>query len=283
VMGTYRRISMDGGLHRKVPWATFIFLTIAFFVGHHDLGYPLASMEGQIDRSEEDALRATIEGSLGRRVMLLSLGLFSVIGLMRKGFSKFEINGFLGWLMLFFVFWSFFSIGWAADPLLTFRRLAVFAILLLTTMELATRVSLSYMPLFAFCSTALYLLIGLSAEVILGAFHPSLAEYRFAGTVHPNGQGVNCAFMFLAAVSLAGCVKRGRGVFLIAALVAFIFLILTRSRTSFIGAVFTQILYWMLISYNSKRSSFILSICGTLSICWLIYLLSIVPTNRCSF
>jgi hypothetical protein len=71
---------MDGGLNRKVPWATFIFLTIAFFVGHHDLLYPLDTIEGQVDGSEEDALSGTIEGSPSRRVMLLSLGLFSVIG-----------------------------------------------------------------------------------------------------------------------------------------------------------------------------------------------------------
>ncbi|MGH9955505.1 MAG: O-antigen ligase family protein [Pyrinomonadaceae bacterium] len=253
-----------------------MFLTMALFVGHHDLLYPRYAIEGGFDRSEEDALGAAIEGSVSRRVMLVSLGLFSVIGLIRKGFSKLTINGLLGWLMLVFVFWSFVSIGWAADSLLTFRRLTVFAILLLATMALATRWSLSYMPLFAFFSTALYLLIGLSAELILGTFHPSLAEYRFAGTVHPNGQGVNCAFMFLAAVSLAGCVKRGRSFFLIAALVAFMFLILTKSRTSFIGTLVAQILYWMVMSYYSKKSSFILSVCGTLSICWLIYPLFLI-------
>ena len=210
--------------------------------------------------------------------MLVSLGLFSVIGLMRKGFSKLEINGVLGWLMLFFVVWSFASIGWAADPDLTFRRLTVFAILLLTTIALATRWSLSYMPLFAFFSTSLYLLIGLSAELILGTFHPSLAEYRFAGTVHPNGQGVNCAFMFLAAVSLAGSVKRGRSVFLVAALVAFIFLILTKSRTSFIGTLVAQSLYWMVIAYTSKRSSFILSILWDFK--HLLAYLSFIPYSR---
>ena len=64
VMGTYRRISTDGGLNRKVPWATFIFLTMALFVGHHDLRYPRYAIEGGFDRSEDDALRATIEGSL---------------------------------------------------------------------------------------------------------------------------------------------------------------------------------------------------------------------------
>lgn len=261
---------MDGALKRKVPWRTFIFLTVVFFVGHQNLLYPLASMEGRFDTSEEDALRGTIEGSPSRRVMLLSLALFSVIGLMRGGSSKFQINGFLGWLMLFFVCWSFVSIGWAVDPSLTFTRLISFAISLLTALALASRFSINCIPLFVFLNTSLYLLTGLSAEVILGAFHPSLAEYRFAGTVHPNVQGVNCAFMFLAAVSLSGCVKRGRSFFLIASLVAFIFLILTKSRTSFISMLIAQTLHWMLLSSNSKEAILIKSIFWGTGISWLI-------------
>lgn len=281
-MGSYRRMTTDGGLKRKAPWRTFIFLTVVFFVGHQNLLYPLASMEGRFDTSEEDALRGTVEGSPSRRVMLLSLGLFSVIGLMRGGFSKFQITGFLGWLILFFVCWSFVSIGWAADAGLTFTRLVSFAISLLTALALASRFPINCIPLFVFLNTSLYLLIGLSAEVILGAFHPSLAGYRFAGTVHPNVQGVNCAFMFLAAVSLCGCVKRGRRFFLIASLVALIFLILTKSRTSFISVLIAQTLQWIVLSSNSKEAILTKSIFWGTGISWLICCLFLIVGGNLS-
>jgi O-antigen ligase len=246
---------------------------LVFFIAQHDVFF---SLKKSFDSLEEWALMNTIEGNPSRRVALLTLGLFSVICLMRNRSNQFEINGFLGWLLVFFIVWSFFSISWAVDPSLTFRRLIVFAISLLTALALASRFWISCIPLFVFLSASLYLLIGLSAEIILETFQPTLAEYRFAGTLHPNSQGVNCALMFLAGVSIAWSTKRGRSFFLTAALVAFIFLILTKSRTSFISALIAQTLHWTLLSSNSKKSIFIKSIFWGMGISWLIFLLFLI-------
>ena len=48
-----------------------------------------------------------------------------------------------------------------------------------------------------------YLAVGVGAELALGTFRPWSAEYRFAGTIHPNAQGVQLAVLCLASFCLA--------------------------------------------------------------------------------
>jgi exopolysaccharide production protein ExoQ len=75
-------------------------------------------------------------------------------------------------------------------------------------------------------------ILGLLAEVSLGTFRPWAADYRFAGTVHPNTQGPALAMLCLAAVTLAQDGSRGRVFFWLVFVVGLVLLLLTKSRAT---------------------------------------------------
>jgi O-antigen ligase len=241
----------------KVPWITFLFLFIVFFVVQHDLFISLLS-DTKFQPSAELSATATVQGNLVRRVAFLMLGIFGLIGLMREPRTVFKIYGFLGWLILFFLAWSFLSIAWAEEITLILRKLIVLAMLWLGILAVSKRFSLRDIIWFVLFSTSLYLIIGLSAELALGTFHPIASGYRFSGTLHPNQQGINCALLFLSGIAASQTTTRGRKYFLACALIGLFFLILTRSRTPFACAMAALFVHWSLVSSRSHKFAFIL-------------------------
>jgi O-antigen ligase len=238
-----------------------IILSIAFFFVSHDLHY--SRDKESINKTiayEEDV----IEGSLQRRIALLSLGLISLLSLLfTKNSNHIDWKNPLGWVLLFFGVWSLASVIWTIDLALTVRRLAVFAIFCLGAMAIANRYSVNFIPVCVFYITTLYLATGLSVELVSQTFQPLTSDFRFSGTINPNIQGINCSMMLLAAVSLSKCSNRNHVFFLFAAGLAFLFLILTKSRTSLFSVLLTLLVFFILSSSLSKASVYLL---GTLSI-----------------
>jgi O-antigen ligase len=77
-------------------------------------------------------------------------------------------------------------------------------------------------------------LIGVASVLWQGTFWQGDA-YRFGGTLHPNGQAVNCAILSLASIALycdQANAKPARWRWLILLCFAFCILLLTRSRTT---------------------------------------------------
>ena len=251
----------------RLPWVTFLFLAAVFFITKHKLFF---SLEENFNMPAEFFISATISGSLKRRIAFLSLGLFGLISLMLQRRSRLKINGFLGWLILFYLVWAFSSLVWAEDIALSFRRLVLLFMVCIGALAVAKNFSVREIILFAFFSTTLYLIIGLLAEIALGTFNPSQAEYRFAGTIHPNSQGLNCALLLLAAVCLAGSANRGRSFFLAIVIVALIFLIITKSRTAFASALLALFVYLALVSSIKRKLTLILGV--SLTFCLLLLL-----------
>jgi O-antigen ligase len=130
--------------------------------------------------------------------------------------------------------------------------------------------SLRNIIFFVILSTGFYLLIGITAEIALGTFRPFATGYRFAGTIHPSSQGVNCALLLLSSITAFQSVKRGRILFLVCMLIGFVFLILTKSRTSFTSAMLALFVYWALSSSTSSKITLILVV--SLTFCLLILL-----------
>ncbi len=251
----------------KIPWVTFIFLSVVFFVAQHDLFFSLMmeDMSWRVGIAD-----STLEGSAARRIVFLILGVFGIVCLMRRSRKPLKIYGLFGWLIVSYLLLAFLSLVWADSFALTFRRLVVFAMFCLGAVALAGCFSLRDIILYIFFSAIMFLLIGICAEVALGILRPFEPGYRFAGTQHPNSQGLNCALLLLSSFTAAWYMKRGYKFFVAGALIGLVFLVLTKSRSSFASAIFALFVYWSLVSSTSRKLTIVLVL--SLTFCLLMLL-----------
>lgn len=243
----------------KIPWISIIILTIIFFFSLHDFFY---SLRDSFHPSVELSLQAASEGSLKRRIGFFLIGYFGFIGLMRRPANLFKINGSLGWLILFFGTWALLSISWADDIALTFRKLIILGLFFIGALSVNKHFTIRDIFWFMFFSSFIYILIGLTAELALGTFHPLTTDYRFTGTLHSNRQGINCALLLFSSVYFALTTKQGRKYFIICALIGFVFLVLTKSRTPFASIIFVLLFYVILTRPRKLKSLKFALICG---------------------
>ena len=225
----------------RLPWLMFLFLAVVFFLMTYNLIF--AEMGGSNDSiSVNDLTAAITEGSLTRQIALISLALVAIASLLHhRSNVRLRVNGLLGWVFLGFMVWAFLSSIWAADVALTLKRLVILGILCVAAVAIVLRFSLRMIILWTVFTTTIFLLIGVFAELAFGTFTPFTSGYRFAGAMHPNVQGVDCALLLLSAVAAADIEKCQKLLFRGGALLGFVFLILTGSRTSFASVLLAQI------------------------------------------
>jgi exopolysaccharide production protein ExoQ len=231
----------------KTPWLIYLFLAGEFFLIYHDLTFSQGGFDSYFP-SEDLLTSAVTDGSPVRRIALLALGIFAIVTLVRhRAEGRLRFHGLLGWTLLAFVALALVSPLWAEDRALTFTRAAVFAILSIAAVAVARRFSYREIILWTFFCTAFFLVIGIAAELFFGQFRPFASGYRFAGTVHPNLAGIDCALLVFSGIAAAGHEKSKQMAFRVCALLGFVFLILTRSRTAFAAAVLTLAVYFAIV------------------------------------
>ena len=184
----------------------------------------------------EQVADAVAEGSLLRRLALPMMAFLGVLCLIRYRRQRLNINGLVGWSLVAFFLWMIASILWSTDPDLTGRRLFAYACLMICAFGFTT-IAFERLPQFVTMFCGLNLALGVLAEIVLGTFHPGMAEYRFGGAVHPNLQGVNISLLILALSSFLGeNTGTQRRLAAVGLVCAGFFLLLTQSRTS-LGAL----------------------------------------------
>jgi O-antigen ligase len=248
----------------KKPWLIFLFLGGVFFVKQHDWFFSLKAGVG-FATPVDDMTAVISQGNLLAQMGLVSLGVYAIASLIWKRQCQVTINGSLGWLILFFLTWIFLSLAWSDDSARTVRKLTALAMLILGAFAVSKGFSPRQLVLWVFFSTAGYLLVGLAAELLLGTFSPLTRGYRFAGTLHPNHQGLNCASLFFASLFLIAGEKRWRGIFVVTTFGALVFLFLTKSRTSLFSTATALLFYWVLSLRLSRR--FALLLCTIMVVC----------------
>ncbi len=246
------------GTGAKATLLLIVLLAPVFFFINQELDY---SYEGSViehaDNYEEkiDFEARADEGNLPRRAALASLGVVSLLGwLFIDRRRRIALNEPLVWALLAFAVWSSASVLWSIDASLTIRKLIGFGIFCFGALVLAGCFPMDIVPVCVLWLAGLYAAVGLAVEVLSGAFQPWVAGYRFAGTMHPNMQGANCALMLFAAVALAGCPERRRGMYQAIAALAFVLLVLTGSRTSFISALVALAVLFFLQSSDRRKA-----------------------------
>jgi len=247
---------VDAPAERRLPWMVFLLLTVAFFIALHD---PMRSFSIQDDYlpSEDTLEKHASEGNAKRQVGFLMVGAIGAMILLGSNRRPLEMHGFLAFLIVFFMIWITLSIAWADQRALTGRRLIVIATLAAGALAVVTRMSLRELVLFVFFSSLAYLIAGIASELVLGTFRPTVERYRFAGTIHPNNQGVNCSLILLSGVTALLTEKRWRLLYGSVTSLALVFLVLTKSRTSLLSFVIAFGVFAIIVFGNSRYFAYL--------------------------
>lgn len=234
-----RTLNPQPDLLLRIPLLVFALLTAVFFITSHDIfrtrgaGTEAESYITTEERAEELLIQFE-SGQTYKALTYIALGAFSLLGMFAlQRFRPVSVRGGYGMIAVFFFLWCGLSVLWSFEPMLTVNKLAIFVMLSLAAVFIAQRFRIEDFLLFVIFSSTIYLIIGVGAEVAWGTFRPWASGYRFSGTIHPNGQGMNCALLFLASLFAAAKYERYRNLLFMLAIVALAFLVFTKSRTPF--------------------------------------------------
>jgi exopolysaccharide production protein ExoQ len=245
-------VVQPGAVSRQTPWPAILALTAVFMVDQrwtYSLEYAAGSAW-----SVSQLIGFVEEGDPVRRTSFLLLGVGGAIGLLRSR-DRFRLSGIglLGSITVLFLGWAVVSVSWSDNPSVSIRRLGVFVTMWVAAVAVSQRFRVHDLVVWVFVVTTCYLHIGILAEAVLGTFDPLSRTYRFAGTMHPNVQAINCALLLFASLFLAVGARRWRPVFVAIAFEAVAFLILTKSRSSLGAAAFAMVLAYVLTAATYWR------------------------------
>lgn len=159
----------------------------------------------------------------------------------------------LALLLTAYLFWCAASFLWSDYPGLSVRKLAILALMIAGAYGVAIRCSLNDILWVVILLVAGELCIGFAAEIANGMFRPWRSDYRFTGTLDPNGIGLEAAALALAAW-LAPFEKKDRP-YLRAALVTLgvAIVMLSKSRTSLAALVAAGLVAFLLRARGQQR------------------------------
>jgi O-antigen ligase len=96
--------------------------------------------------------------------------------------------------------------------------------------------------------------------VLFGAFRPFASGYRFAGGQDPNSEGIDCGLLLLSAVAAGDLERRWRALLWACALLGFVFLILSGSRTALAAALLALVVYVAAVCSRGTKIAMALSL-----------------------
>ena len=208
----------------SLPWGEFLFL-LAVFIFSTPL-FRFASPGGGIEiHTTLDMANRLRGGNWMRQVAMISLGAFALFKLLRSKPERFQINGLLGWLILFYLVWAVLSIIWSVDPTFTLKRVGILLLLSLGALYVADRFSFQETIVLVFFICAVATLGGLIISIKYNIFLPFNSRWRFGGNMHPILQGWHCGFLVFSAFALSKTAEKNRAVYLCIAFMAFSLLV----------------------------------------------------------
>ncbi|MBC8355945.1 MAG: O-antigen ligase family protein [Planctomycetes bacterium] len=223
----------------------------AFFVNEVDWD---ASTYDNYAASPDDAEDQVALGKSSRKISYFAIGILGALLFVlpsRQQISFFNLPVAL--LCLYFLF-CLASFIWTDAAWLTTKRMviAIFGVLAIvgTAKHLSTRDIIDA----SLGIGTILLAISLCVELSLGTFAPQSNEYRFAGVVHPNTQGGACGLMVIAAFFGMKASHRGKLIYLGFLLLAGLFMIMTKSRTSVAACLCGVSAAWYLVAPRDKQT-----------------------------
>jgi exopolysaccharide production protein ExoQ len=216
-------------MNRRLLWLAMGVVGAVFFVVAHD--FQVSRYEAFIPWADAGAAREAGQNVL-KGLALSSIGLLGAYLIVRRQGRALNATDSLSALMIFYLTWSTASVLWSNDPALSCRWLAVTMFCVLGAVGFARQFRPRDVALMAMVISGAYLLVGVGTEVTLGTLCPWSPGYRFAGTVHPNTQGMHLAVLCLASFCLAKSATCRQAWLWALFVVGLAFLLLTKSRAS---------------------------------------------------
>jgi exopolysaccharide production protein ExoQ len=210
---------------------TAVVVGLGFFVAEHDLNVSRAISYTQ---DEEQMEVAATGGNALRRAAFFGIASWGM-GLLFSAQSRLKPEPLLAGGLAILLGLAAISFLWAEDQGMCLRRLSSLACCAIGAAGIARALTLreiAWLAVFVFGGLAM---VGILAELRLGTFRPWSADYRFAGTVHPNTQAAALATFCVAAFCLArGSTGQNAWIWTTFA-IGLLLLVLTKSRTTTAG------------------------------------------------
>ena len=233
-------------------WWLMLFLTFVFFFSQHTPVNPHSTIENY-NADADDIIAGVSGGSTLRQVALLSLGAVSLALLLeRRQKQPWARKGLGGLVTLAFVVWALLSPLWADSVSLTLTRTISFFLLVLGAIAVARIFSLTDIVLWTFWANFAYVVTGILIELAFGTLTPWRSGYRFSGTLHPNGQGLQCGLLLLASAAVTSRYRQHRKLLYASMVVTFLLAVLSGSRTGLGATLISLLLY---VALTSKRTT----------------------------
>ncbi len=227
---------------RRRWWRSHWFHSVLFFV----LFYVLApydimkSTQISAGTSRSDINEAVDKfggGNPVRNAVIFALGAFAIASLLQRSANRVRIRGALGAAIVTFLGWAAISPLWGDEPLTTAKKVVGMVFLALAALAMARQSDGPGLLRFTIFSLGSFAATSIVAELVVGSFHPLEPGYRFAGLVHPNAMGSDCAILGIAAFVYARQRPAREWLYYLVVVVAFGLLFFTRSRTALLAGV----------------------------------------------
>lgn len=176
-------------------------------------------------------------GNPVRNAVIFALGSFAIVSLLQRSDNRVRTRGALGAAILLFLGWAAVSPLWGDDPLATGKKVIGMVFLALAALAMARQSDGPGLIQFAIFSLGSFVATSILAELVVGSFHPLEPGYRFAGLVHPNAMGSDCAILAVASFAYARHRADRRWFYYAMAFAALVLLVLTRSRTALLAGL----------------------------------------------
>lgn len=230
----------------RLPWKSFLILTVLFFAACADITYTLRTDRGGL-RYLAEADPGRVEYGL-REVAFLCLAALASVVLYRMRDRPFKLDRTWRLLMLGFTAIAGLSAFQSDYPVLTLKRLGLLIIFGLAAIAYTKRFSMREVVWFALFGSLIFVGVGVVAEISLKTFTLSDASYHFQGTELYNFTGWHIATLILAAVALSGSQSISHGRLLWILSFAVPLMLLTKSREATAGLVVAILAYRCLVS-----------------------------------
>jgi O-antigen ligase len=232
-------------------WIPLIAIGVAVFAAQHSLHYATASFIEGTD--ETDLVEVVGSSSQLRQISFVALGFLGALLLSMRSALQLAVDRWLLGLLFALCGWIVLSAFWSGAIELSLKRSFVPLLSVVAALGIAKHWHPRQVCRFTVLITGFFVLLGVAAECLNRTFLTG-DDYRFAGTLHPNDQALNCAALCLASLGLLGHSRLSgsseqRWLWWMTFLVGLAFLLLTRSRTTtaaFLAALF--VFYYIGIS-----------------------------------